>query len=344
MHHLFSSCFSLAALALLALPASTRASDPSPITPAQLRALAKETFDVLPDRMPGADKDTAEQIALGRKLFFDTRLSDNRTQSCNTCHQVDNDGSGADDEPTSPGAFGKRGGRNSPTVLNAGFHFAQFWDGRAATLEEQAKGPILNPIEMAMPTEVEVLRRVRTDQEYPAMFAKAFPQTAPQISYDAVARAIAAFERTLITRDRFDDFLRGDDKALSAMELRGLQTFMDVGCGACHNGPVFGANTFQKMGLINAYENTTDLGRFEVTKDDSDKFKFKVASLRNIALTSPYFHDGAVASLSEAVRKMAWLQLSRELTDGEIRSVVAFLQTLSDKQRARRAPPTASPH
>jgi cytochrome c peroxidase len=248
---------------------------------------------------------------------------------------VDKNRAGVDNERTSPGAFGKRGGRNSPTVLNAGFHFSQFWDGRAATLEDQAKGPILNPIEMSMPNEAEVLQRLRKDKDYQAMFAKAFPADPEKLSYDNVARAIAAFERTLITRDRLDDFLKGDDRALSAVELTGLNSFVEIGCTTCHNGPLVGAATFQKAGLIHAYENTTDLGRFDVTKDESDKFKFKVPALRNVALTGPYFHDGAVERLDEVVKKMAWMQLGRELNEDEIKSITAFLQALSDKERGR---------
>lgn len=300
----------------------------------ELRTKAKSFFAPLPDKMPGAEKDTAELIRLGEKLFRDTRLSKNNTQSCNSCHQVDPGKGGVDNEPTSPGAFGKRGGRNSPTVLNAGFHIAQFWDGRAATLEDQAKGPVLNPIEMAMPDEPEVIKRLSADTEYVAMFGKAFPGASQPITYDNYAKAVAAFERTLITRDRFDDFLKGDNAALNADELKGLDTFVNTGCIACHTGPLIGAGMYQKMGLVNAYSNASDLGRFEVTKKDTDKFFFKVPSLRNIALTGPYFHDGKAATLDEAVKQMAWLQLGKKLGDDEVKSIVTFLHTLSDKQRA----------
>lgn len=298
----------------------------------ELRKMALEVISPIPERMPGAELDTKAQIQLGEKLFFEKRLSVNNSISCNSCHAVDNRNGGVDNEPTSPGAFGKRGGRNSPTVLNAGFHMAQFWDGRAATLEDQAKGPVLNPVEMAMPEEAVVLERLNKDKQYPKLFAKAFPDDAQPINYDNVAKAIAAFERTLITRDRFDDFLKGKDKSLTALEQKGLETFLTVGCTTCHHGPVLGGNSYQKVGLVQPYENTEDIGRAEVTQNDDDKFKFKVPSLRNVALTHPYFHDGGVAELSEAVKKMAWMQLGQELNEEQVEALVAFLGSLTDKK------------
>ncbi len=298
----------------------------------QLRERAKALFGTLPDKMPGAEKDTPELVALGRDLYFDKRLSVNDSQSCNTCHAVDNNRGGVDNEPTSPGAFGKRGGRNSPTVLNAGFQLAQFWDGRAADLAAQAKGPVLNPIEMGMPDDKAVIAKLSTAPEYKAAFEKVFGSSGA-LNYDNVANAIAAFERTLITRDRFDDFQKGDDKALTEKELKGLDTFVSVGCIACHNGPLLGGNSYQKLGLVHPFEGK-DLGRFDVTKDEADKHKFKVPMLRNIAITGPYFHDGRATTLADAVREMGWLQLGRKLTDEEVESIVAFLHTLTDKPRA----------
>ena len=283
--------------------------------------------------MPGAEKDNPALVKLGERLYFEKRLSVNNSMSCNTCHRVDDNLGGVDNEPTSPGAFGKRGDRNSPTVLNAGFQFAQFWDGRAETLEAQAKGPILNPVEMAMPADTDVIKRIKSFPEYQAMFETAFTDGDDRINYDNVARAIAAFERTLVTHDRFDDFLDGDDKALNAQELRGLKLFMETGCTTCHFGPTLGGTQFQKVGLVNPYE-TNDLGRYDVTKDESDKHKFKVPMLRNIAITGPYFHDGKIKTLEEAVQKMGWLQLGLELTEEQVDDMVAFLNTLTDKQRA----------
>lgn len=302
---------------------------------AELRSAAKEMFGVLPDKMPGAEKDNPGLVKLGEKLYFEKRLSMNNTMSCNTCHRVDDNLGGVDNEPTSPGAFGKRGGRNSPTVLNAGFQFSQFWDGRAEDLEAQAKGPILNPIEMAMPADVEVLARLRSFPEYKALFQKSFPDGKDAITYDNVAQAIASFERTLITHDRFDDFQKGDDKALNTQELRGLKAFMETGCTTCHFGPVLGGTQYQKVGLVNKYE-TEDLGRYDVTKEEDDKYKFKVPMLRNIAITGPYFHDGKVKTLEEAVEKMGWLQLGKELSKQEVSDIVAFLNTLTDKPRAKK--------
>lgn len=308
-----------------------------PPTAVELRKQALLFVQPLPDKMPGADKDTQERIALGKELFFDKQLSINKTQSCNSCHAVDNQRGGVDNEPTSPGAFGKRGGRNSPTVLNAGYHIAQFWDGRAATLEEQAKGPILNPGEMAMPDEKEVMARLSASESYKKGFASAFPEDQAPLNYDNLAKAIASFERTLRTNDRFDDFLKGDDSALNATEQSGLHVFLSIGCTTCHTGPALGGNLYQKMGLVKPYKNQSDLGRAAVTKNDADKFFFKVPSLRNIALTGPYFHDGGAQSLDEAVSTMAEIQLGKTLSADEKGKLIAFLNALSDKPRAESA-------
>lgn len=301
-------------------------------SPAELRQTGKAVLGTIPDKMPGAESDTPAMIELGRTLFFDVRLSANNTQSCNSCHGLDQRHGGVDYAPTSLGDAGQRGGRNAPTVLNAGFHVAQFWDGRAADLAAQAKGPILNPVEMGMHGETAVLEKLSTVPGYGEAFSKAFPGDAKPLNYDNLARAIAAFERTLVTHDRFDDFLKGEDGALNEHERKGLQTFVSVGCVGCHNGPLFGGNSFQKIGVVNAYK-TEDLGRFVVTKDEADKFKFKVPSLRNIEITAPYFHDGSQATLEGTVREMAWLQLGRKLTDEEVDSIVTFLHTLTDKSR-----------
>ncbi|EDY19808.1 Cytochrome-c peroxidase [Chthoniobacter flavus Ellin428] len=301
-------------------------------TPAELRQTSKAVLGTIPDKMPGSESDTPDMVELGRTLFFDVRLSANNTQSCNSCHAIDQQRGGADTAPTSLGDAGKHGGRNAPTVLNAGFHVAQFWDGRAADLAAQTKGPILNPVEMGMHGETAVLEKLNAVPGYGEAFAKAFPKDAKPLTYDNLARAIAAFEHTLITHDRFDDFLKGEDGALNDRERKGLQTFVSVGCVGCHNGPLFGGNSFQKLGAVNAYK-TDDQGRFAVTKDEADKFKFKVPSLRNIEITAPYFHDGSQTTLDGTVREMAWLQLGRKLTDQEVDDIVTFLHTLTDKSR-----------
>ncbi len=294
---------------------------------------ANQIFKPLPDKMPGFENVTKEQIELGKLLYFDKRLSVNDQQACNSCHVLDNNGPGVDNKPVSDGALpGKKGERNAPTVLNAGFHIAQFWDGRAKDLVEQAKGPILNPVEMAMPSEVAVVKKISAIQEYKDLFPKAFPNEKEAITYENIAKAIAAFESTLITKDRFDDFLKGDAKSLTPEEQKGLKTFMDVGCIQCHNGALLGGNSYQKMGKMNPYE-TKDLGRYNVTKKEEDKYMFKVPSLRNVALTAPYFHDGQAKTLEDAVKQMAWLQLNKKLTDEEVQSIVAFLKSLTDKSR-----------
>ena len=300
---------------------------------AELRELATTYFGVLPDAMPGSENDNDHRRHLGEKLYFDTLLSKNNTQSCNSCHRVDQGLGGVDNAPGSTGAFGGVGDRNAPTVLNAGFQLAQFWDGRAADLQAQAKGPVLNPGEMAMPSEEAVLDRLRMDDTYRALFVKAFPEAETALTYDNMAEAIAAFERTLITKDRFDDFQRGDDEALSDLELKGLETFTGIGCTTCHTGPLLGGGMYQKVGLVNPYENFSDLGREAVTKEEDDRYKFKVPTLRNVAITGPYFHDGGVGTLNFAVRKMAYMQLGLELSTEQTEAIVAFLGALTDKGR-----------
>lgn len=295
----------------------------------ELAKSAKEMIGIVPAQMPGSEKDSAEQIALGKKLYFEKALSKDNSISCNSCHNIENKGNGTDNQQFSTGVNGKKGGRNAPTVLNAGFHLAQFWDGRAPNLMEQAKGPILNPVEMAMPDAKSVIAKIKSIPEYTDMFKKAFPGDKNPVSYDNLGSAIASFERTLITHDRFDKFQSGDMKALSKAELAGLQTFMDTGCTNCHNGPLLGGNSYRKIGLVNKYD-TGDKGRFEVTKDDADLQSFKVPSLRNVAKTGPYFHDGSITTLNDAVKKMAWHQLGKNLSDDEIDKIVTFLKTLSE--------------
>lgn len=302
--------------------------------PAELRSKALEVIKPLPDRMPGSEKDTPARIELGQKLYFDKRLSINDSISCNSCHPVDQKRGGVDNEPTSPGAHGKRGDRNSPTSLNAGFHLAQFWDGRAADLKAQAKGPVLNPVEMAMPGEEDVVKKLGAIPDYQAKFARAFPDSPTKLTYDNMAEAIAAFERTLITRDRFDDFLKGDDQALKPQEQKGLEIFLTAGCTTCHSSPTLGGSSYMKVGLVHPYE-TQDVGREKVTKDEDDRLKFKVPSLRNITLTAPYFHNGKMATLKETVTTMAYIQLDKKLSDDEADALVAFLGALTDKARAK---------
>jgi cytochrome c peroxidase len=284
---------------------------------------ANRYFSPLPDAMPGSENDTPERIALGKKLYFEKRLSINDTQSCATCHILENGFAGVDNLPTSPGAKGKLGTRNSPTVLNSGWQDSQFWDGRAEDLVEQAKGPILNPVEMGMPDEQTVEKKIRGITEYQNAFALAFPGKKPAITYQNIAEAIAAFERTLITPGRFDDFMNGDVNALSEAEKQGLKTFIKIDCKSCHDGKLVGGETYEPLGKEHPYENQTDQGMYMITKDEDDRMFFKVAPLRNVALTAPYFHDG----------KIKTLQLDEELTDQQVSDITSFLKALTDKNR-----------
>lgn len=302
----------------------------------ELLTKASSIFGVLPNKMPGSENDTPELIELGKKLYFETKLSVNNTMSCNTCHDINNL-AGVDNKPTSPGALpGKIGTRNTPTVFNAGFQFAQFWDGRSPDLKDQAKGPILNPVEMAMPNEKEVEKVISSIPEYQEMFKKAYPNDKKPITFDNIANAIAAFERTLVSKSRFDEWITGNKTALTDEEKVGLKHFIEVGCITCHTGPLFGGNIYQKMGLVKPYYNTKDLGRYEVTKQESDKFMFKVAMLRNVELTFPYFHDGSVNKLEDAVKIMADINLGKQLTDEQLRTIVAFLKSLTDPKLVKK--------
>jgi cytochrome c peroxidase len=287
----------------------------------------KQFFEPLPASIID-EKKNAALIALGKKLYLDPRLSINDTISCNSCHQLTN--YGVDSQPTSPGHDGKRGGRNSPTTFNAALHIAQFWDGRAKDVEEQALGPILNPIEMGMPSEAAVVDKLKKIDEYKTMFADAFKDEKDPIQYKNVGKAIGAFERTLLTPSRFDDYLKGDENALNDAEKRGLQKFVHMGCANCHNGVALGGNSYKKIGLVEPYK-TSDVGRFAVTGLETDKYVFKVPSLRNIAKTGPYFHDGSVKTLDEAIEEMAEHQLGRKVGPGFVEDVKAFLGSLTAK-------------
>lgn len=294
--------------------------------PTNVRALAA-AFQPLPKVMGTPEQVAPARVELGRLLYHDARLSKNQQISCNTCHTLTR--WGVDGEPTSPGHKGQRGARNSPTVLNAAGHFVQFWDGRAKDVEEQAKGPVLNPVEMAMPDAAAVEKVLRSIPGYRPLFEKAFPGEAEPVTFDNMAVAIGAFERTLVTPSRFDTFLAGDDSALSAEEKQGLVLFVQTGCTTCHAGAYLGGQMFQKAGLVKPWPNQKDPGRFEVTKNEADRMLFKVPSLRNVAKTAPYFHDGSVAKLDEAVKMMASHQLGRELSDEDTRAILAFLESLT---------------
>ncbi|MEB3733896.1 cytochrome-c peroxidase [Halopseudomonas pachastrellae] len=278
--------------------------------------------------LPAQITDPAK-VELGKQLFFDPRLSRSGFISCNSCHNLSMGGS--DNLQTSIGHNWQQGPINSPTVLNSSLNVAQFWDGRAADLKEQAAGPIANPGEMAF-THTLAVDTLRSIPQYSDAFARVYG--VEQITIDEVTDAIAEFEETLVTPfSRFDRWLLGDTQAMTEDELRGYQLFKDTGCVACHNGPAAGGNSFQKMGLISAYETANPAeGVAGLTGQDADRFKFKVPTLRNVELTYPYFHDGAYWTLEEAVDVMARLQLGRQLGDEDIASITAFLKTLTGQQ------------
>jgi len=285
-------------------------------------------FAPLPGTVPAKSTGPLEaQVTLGRMLYYDTRLSKSQTIACNSCHDLSK--YGVDGAPTSEGFKGQHGDRNSPTVYNAAAHFVQFWDGRAPDVEAQAKGPILNPAEMAMPSEQAVVAVLESMPEYVAAFEKAFPNDKKAVTYDNMALAIGTFERGLLTPSRWDKFLAGDKTALTAEEQAGFHTFVSSGCAACHAGPLLGANLFQKIGVMKPYPDGSDPGRYKVTKVETDKMMFKVPSLRNVARTAPYFHSGKVGTLDQAVAQMADYQLDKQLTAGEVSSIVTFLNTLT---------------
>jgi cytochrome c peroxidase len=325
-----------------------------------------EVWQALPTHAPApADNPTTpEKVALGERLFFDRNLSRDRRSSCSSCHQV-REGSGADGLATSRGIDGQVGKRNAPTVFNAAFQTVQFWDGRAASLEEQAKGPLVNPVEMGMPSLAAVEQRVQQDPIYREAFARAFGTDKP-ITIDHIAAAIAAYERTLITPDTpYDRFVRGDLKALSEAQLRGMGLFQSLGCINCHGGPNFSAASVfdgkAPLRIFPAYPVPYE-ARYDLTRDSgaapagSGRGSWRVPSLRNVALTGPWFHNGSVTDLAEAVRVMASAELGRTgrhlvwsdraktltrlegaaLSAGEVNDIVAFLHALSSDALVRK--------
>lgn len=283
---------------------------------------------VLPTEFPSPSNPlTAAKVALGRMLFYEPRLSRSQTVSCNSCHALDK--YGVDGAPVSTGHSGQKGSRNAPTVYNAAGHFAQFWDGRATTVEEQAKGPMLNPVEMAMPSEGFAVGVLKSIPEYLDAFRLAFPDQVDPVTFDNAALAIGAFERRLVTPSRFDRYLAGDKVALTAAETHGYMVFRQIGCASCHNGATLGGQSFQKLGARLPWKNQSDLGRYQVTRSADDKQVFKVPSLRNVEKTAPYFHDGTVATLPQAVRLMGRHQLDMSLRPGQVNAIVAFLNSLT---------------
>lgn len=277
------------------------------------------------------DREKAE-IALGRSLFHDPRLSRDNSISCASCHSLEL--GGVDGQRVSVGIQGAMGVVNAPTVINSGFNFTQFWDGRAATLEEQAAGPVHNSVEMGS-NWGEVLEKLQQDELYPARFEALYEDG---MTAQNIQRSIAQFERSLVTLDApFDRFLRGDEKAISEEAKRGYRLFKSYGCVACHQGKNVGGNMYARLGVLGDYFirkdklSSADMGRYNVTGDQDDRHVFKVPSLRLVTLTAPYFHDGSAATLEEAVRTMARYQLGRRIDEKDTALIIQFLQTLSGK-------------
>jgi len=321
---MFRSIFATLILLVFAAPASADEA---------LRQRAAAMFGAIPDTPPDIPGNTLspERIELGKMLFFEPRLSSSHLISCNTCHNV---GMGGHDYlPTSIGHGWQRGPRNSPTVLNAVFNAAQFWDGRAKDLAEQAKGPVQAGVEMASTPE-RVVATLGSMPEYVQRFGAAFPGQNSPITFDNMAHAIEAFEATLITPDApFDRFLDGDDGALDEQQRQGLKLFMERGCAGCHGGRNFGGQAYFPFGLVKKPGADIlpegDKGRFEITKTATDEYVFRASPLRNVELTAPYFHSGSVWSLEEAVAIMGTAQLGAELDDQEIDAISAFLRSLT---------------
>jgi len=296
---------------------------------------AQADFQPIPEKAPAIKGNTAtpEKVELGKMLYFDPRLSKSGLISCNTCHNVGM--GGADYQETSTGHGWKKGPRNAPTVLNSAFNLAQFWDGRAKDLAEQAKGPVQAGVEMNNTPE-NVVKTLNSMPEYVALFKQSFPGEADPVTFDNMAKAIEVFEATLITPDsKFDTFLKGEATALNAEEKEGLALFMEHGCSSCHGGVNMGGDGYYEFGVVKHPSEKIiagDKGRFAVTQAKNDEFSFKSPSLRNIELTPPYFHSGVVWDLKQAVTVMNDSQLGAEMNEGDLAKIVAFLKSTTGKQ------------
>ena len=305
-------------------------------------AQAAGNWQALPDRAPepADNPTTVAKVELGKMLYFDPRFSSTGSVSCFSCHNVMEGGD--DHMPTSIGVHGQKGGRNAPTVWNAAFHSAQFWDGRAATLEDQAKGPPVNPIEMGMASLDAVIHRIADIPGYRPYFRSAFG-AGDVVTMDNAAKAIAAYERTLITPDSaYDRYVEGDTSALTAQQVRGMEAFASAGCTSCHSGPVFNGPelpigtgflmkfpVFAESPYVAKYDLVADGGRLNVTGQESDRGVWRVQTLRNLEFTAPYMHNGSVKTLPEAIRVMASTQLGQTLDETQVQDITAFLWSLS---------------
>jgi cytochrome c peroxidase len=318
------------AMALLALTAQAQEAE------APWMEKAHQVFKPLPQDMATEEFPIdATRVVLGRKLFFDPRLSLDGTVSCATCHRPAL--YGTDALAKSIGVEHRLNAHNAPTVLNAALQFRAHWIGDRANVEEQAMKSLIGHASFGNPDFAAVIRKIKALPGYEAEFKQAFPNEPEPVKPDNWGKAIGAYERTLVTPSPFDAFLKGDAKALTPQAQNGLKTFIEIGCASCHNGAGIGGASFQKFGVVADYWTQTgsqpiDEGRFTATKNPADKYVFKVPSLRNVAMTPPYFHDGSVATLPQAVRVMGKVQLGRELTDQEVHDLVDFLNSLTGKQ------------
>jgi cytochrome c peroxidase len=313
------------AASAMTAPSASASADPA--ASAEIDEGRTESFGPLPAVVSTPSNPLSdEKIALGRMLYYEPRLSKNHENSCNTCHLLDQ--YGVDGKTVSTGQAQQQGTRNSPSVYNAAGYFALMWVGKFPNVEEQAKGPLTNPKEMdTTPKRVE--QTLRSIPEYVAAFAKAFPGEKQPLTYDNTAKAIGAFERKLFTPSRWERYLAGEKSALTGPEKAGFNTFVETGCPTCHFGPSVGATMYQKLGLMKPWPTTRDRGRFELTQKNEDYMVFRVASLRNVAKTGPYLHDGSLTSLNEVVKMMARHQIGKELTDAQIASIVTWLNVLT---------------
>lgn len=313
---------------LLACSGTQEKAEPVAGHDAGIDATALAEFSPLP---PAPDHDTAgpaqARVDLGRMLYYDTRLSSTGDVSCYTCHPLHD--YGTSHRTRGVGVGQQQGPRNDPSVYNSSLQVAQFWDGRAATLEDQAGGPVLNPIEMGMRSQAAVERKIRSIPGYDAAFRRAFPDDPDPVSFNNFRRAVAAFEEGLITPSRWDRYLEGDPSALTPAEKEGFRTFISLGCSSCHYGVDVGGRAFQRLGVAHPWPDTADLGRYKVTGEEGDRMVFKVPSLRNVVHTWPYLHDGSVRRLDDAVRLMARYQTGQEPTDAQVTSVVTWLNSLT---------------
>ena len=294
--------------------------------------MARSYFQALPEiDWSNFNEEEKSKIRLGKTLFYDKKLSKNQTQNCASCHDMNK--FGQDNLAVSPGDAGVLGVRNVPTVLNASLQYAQFWDARAETVEEQATKPIFGDVEMGMTDTLELLRRIETDPDYEYLFRQAFPGIDSLVTLENMQIAIGAFERTLLTPSRFDNYLNGQRDALNYAEKKGIKSFIDQGCIPCHSGVLLGGNMAQEFAVFGYYWDYTnshhlDKGVYHETLEDKDMFLFKVPGLRNVAETAPYFHDGSINDLEESIQIMSLAELNYELEETDVKHIAAFSKAL----------------